>query len=73
MDKDLIEHYQKCKNVYAEMSSDVDYAINDAERPDEYERVLESSAIELLEALKQSLEIIDVLLCQNDRQKQKTN
>ena len=25
MDKDLIEHYQKCKNVYAEMSSDVDY------------------------------------------------
>ena len=38
MDKELIEHYQKCKNVYAEMSSDVDYAINDAERPGEYER-----------------------------------
>ena len=68
MDKDLIERYEKCKNVYAEMSSDVDYAINDAERPGEYEEVLESSAIELLEALKQSLEIIDVLLCQNDRQ-----
>ena len=73
MDKDLIERYEKCKNVYAEMSSDVDYAINDAERPGEYEEVLESSAIELLEALKQSLDIIDVLLCQNDRQKQKTN
>jgi len=69
MDKDLIERYEKCKNVYAEMSSDVDYAINDAERPGEYERVLESSAIELLEALKQSLDIIDILLCQNDRQK----
>ena len=68
MDKDLIERYEKCKNVYAEMSSDVDYAINDAERPDEYERMLESSAIELLEALKQSLDIIDILLCQYDRQ-----
>ena len=68
MDKDLIERYEKCKNVYAEMSSDVDYAINDAERPDEYERVLESSAIELLEALKQSLDIIDILLCQNNRE-----
>lgn len=68
MDKDLIERYEKCKNVYAEMSSDVDYAINDAERPGEYEEVLESSAIELLEALKQSLDIIDILLCQNDRQ-----
>lgn len=68
MDKDLIERYEKCKNVYAEMSSDVDYAINDAERPGEYEEVLESSAIELLEALKQSLDIIDILLCQNNRE-----
>ena len=66
MDKVLIEQrYKECQKVYAEMSSDVDYAINDAERPDEYERVL---AIELLEALKQSLDIIDILLCQNDRQ-----
>ena len=56
MDKDLIERY------------DVDYAINDAERPGEYEEVLESSAIELLEALKQSLDIIDILLCQNNRE-----
>ena len=69
MDKVLIEQrYKECQKVYAEMSSDVDYAINDAERPDEYERMLESSAIELLEALKQSLDIIDILLCQNDRQ-----
>lgn len=67
MDKNLIERYENCKRVLAEMSSDVDYAINDAERPGEYERVLESSAIELLDALDESLKIVGELIQHFDK------
>ena len=63
--KSLRNRYLYCRRVLAQREADVSSAISEAERPYEYETMLEESAIELLDALKAAISVIDDMKLNN--------